>query len=133
MWQSQDRKRRATIPKISDAEWAVMKVIWAGGPLTTGQIVGALRDSTDWKPQTIHTLLARLAQKGALKIDKRGREHLYAARVTDQECEHEISRSFLTRFFDGQLSSFVARFVEREKLSPKQIEELKRILDRSKS
>ena len=109
-----------------------MKVIWARGPMTTGEIVGALKATSDWKPQTIHTLLARLAQKGALKIDKRGREHVYAARISDQECEHEILRSFLSRFFDGQLSSFVARFVEREKLSPKQIEELKNILDRTK-
>lgn len=109
-----------------------MKVIWNRGPLATSEIVAELKQSTNWKPQTIHTLLARLAQKGALRIKKRGREHVYHPQVGDEECEHEISRSFLSRFFDGQLSSFVARFVEREKLSAKQIEELRKILDRPK-
>lgn len=129
MWRSSVNKRRATLPRISDAEWAVMKVLWGRGALTTSQIVAELKQSTDWKPQTVHTLLARLAQKGALNVTKRNREHEYRARVSEAECEHAITRSFLTRFFDGQLSTLVARFVEREKLSAKQIDELKRILN----
>ncbi len=132
MWHSNERKRSKGLPKISEAEWVVMKVVWAGGPQTTSRIVTELKQTTDWKPQTIHTLLARLVQKGALAVEKRGREHAYRAQVTDEECEHAISHSFLHRFFDGQLSSFVARFVEREKLSAAEIEELRKILTRSK-
>ena len=109
-----------------------MKVLWSHGASTTSQIVAALKETTDWKPQTIHTLLARLTQKGALAVTKRGREHEYRARVSDSDCEHEITRSFLSRFFDGQFSALLARFVECEKLSAKEVEELKRILDRSK-
>ena len=110
-----------------------MKVLWHRGPATTSRIVSDLKASADWKPQTIHTLLARLAQKGAVKVQRRGREHEYHPRVSDEECEHDVSRSFLSRFFDGQLTSFLARFVEREKLSAKQIEELRKILDRSRT
>jgi BlaI family transcriptional regulator, penicillinase repressor len=125
------RKSRS-LPKISDAEWVVMKVLWDRGPLTTGAVVEAL-NSSDWKPKTIHTLLGRLVRKGALTFERKGREYLFQPLVSADECEHAVSRSFLERFFGGELAPFLARFVEREKLKPSEIEELKRILDRKSS
>jgi BlaI family transcriptional regulator, penicillinase repressor len=106
-----------------------MRVLWGKTPLSTNEVVAALGDRTHWKPKTIHTLLARLVQKGALRAEKRGREYVYSPLVRANECEYEVSRSFLGRFFDGELAPFLARFVERERLSKKQIEELKRILE----
>lgn len=117
-------------PAISDAEWIVMRVLWAAAPLTTNQVVAALGPRTEWKPQTIHTLLARLVSKGALEAEKKGREHLYHPLVKAEDCEYQVSRSFLSRFFDGDLAPFLARFVEKEKLTKAQVEELKRILER---
>jgi BlaI family transcriptional regulator, penicillinase repressor len=117
------------VPSITAAEWVVMRVLWAKAPLSTNEVVAALGDRTDWKPKTIHTLLARLVQKGALRAEKRGREYVYSPLVRAEKCEYELSRSFLGRFFDGELAPFLARFVERERLSKRQIEELKRILE----
>ncbi len=117
------------LPKISDAEWLVMKVLWDHGSQTTNQVVAALAEQTPWKPKTIQTLLSRLARKGALQFEKQGREYLFHARVSAEYCELAAMRSFLGRFFGGELAPFLARFVEREKLTPAEIEELKRILD----
>jgi len=128
---SRSRKARSApdLPQISDAEWVVMKAVWAKGPLTTNQVVEALHGLTDWKPKTIHTLLSRLVRKGALAFEKKGREYLFHPRVSAEECEHAVTRSFLDRFFGGDLAPFLARFVEKEKLRPEAIERLKRILD----
>ena len=128
MGTSKPRKPRP-LPKISDAEWVVMKVLWERGPLTTGAVVEALKGS-DWKPKTIHTLLGRLARKGALAFERRGREYLFDPKVSAEECEHAVTQSFLSRFFGGEIAPFLARFVERENLKPSEIEELKRILER---
>jgi BlaI family penicillinase repressor len=122
-------KAGKTVPPISDAEWRVMKVLWAKGPRTTNEVVDALDGETHWKPKTIHTLLSRLVQKGALTFEKKGREYLFQPVVTAEQCEHEAANSFLDRFFDGDLAPFLARFVEDRKLKPAQIEKLKRILD----
>ncbi len=117
------------VPSIAAAEWVVMRVLWARAPQSTNEVVAALEDRADWKPKTIHTLLARLVHKKALRAEKRGREYVYSPAVRAEECEYEISRSFLGRFFDGELAPFLSRLVEREKLTRKEIEELKRILD----
>jgi BlaI family penicillinase repressor len=122
-------KAEKTVPQISDAEWRIMKVLWTKAPQTTNEVVDALDGETDWKPKTIHTLLSRLVQKGALTFEKQGREYLFQTAVTAEECEHEAANSFLDRFFDGDLAPFLARFVEGRKLKPAQIEKLKRILD----
>src|SRR5439155_12456262 len=97
-------KNSNPIPKISDAEWVVMRALWQNGPLTTNQVVNALDAATHWKPKTIHTLLSRLARKGALEFERKGREYLFRPLVTAEECEHAATRSFLGRFFGGEIA-----------------------------
>jgi BlaI family penicillinase repressor len=121
--------RTKTVPRISDAEWVVMKVLWDKGPQTTNQVVAALAERMPWKPKTVHTLLSRLARKRALAYERKGREYLFRPRVSMDACEHAVMRSFLGRFFEGELAPFLARFMERERLKPEDIAELKRILE----
>jgi BlaI family penicillinase repressor len=127
------KPKNQCVPSISDAEWVVMREVWAQGAMTTNQVVDALEMKTHWKPKTVQTLLTRLARKGALTFEKRGREYLFRPRVTAARCEHAITQSFLGRFFGGELAPFLSRFVEREKLSPREIKQLKRILDGGKA
>jgi len=115
--------------QISDAELVVMKVVWEKAPVTANQVVDALERRRQWKPKTIHTLLRRLVLKGALDFEKKGREHQFRPLVDSADYTHAASRSFLTRFFDGEIAPFLACFLEREKLSRQEIEELRRILD----
>jgi len=110
----------------------VMESLWRKYPQTTSQVVASLAHRTDWKPKTIHTLLRRLVVKGALTARKENREFVFDPRVTEAECQRALSRSFLARFFGGDLKPFLARFVEDEKLSPHDIRELKRILEGKK-
>jgi BlaI family transcriptional regulator, penicillinase repressor len=116
------------LPQISDAELVIMKVIWTNTPTTANKVVEALEGKTEWKPKTIQTLLARLVQKGALAADKGGREYVFRPLVSSDDYVHAATRSFLRRFFDGDVAPFLARFLEREKLSRREIEELKEIL-----
>jgi BlaI family penicillinase repressor len=120
------------LPPITDAEWIVMRPIWERGSLTANQVVEALESKTHWKPKTIQTLLTRLAKKGALAFERKGREYLFRPLVRAEDCEHAVTRSFLGRFFGGELAPFLSRFVEREALTPEDIRELKRILDKGR-
>ncbi|GIQ64934.1 hypothetical protein PACILC2_35020 [Paenibacillus cisolokensis] len=59
------------IPKISDAEWEVMKVFWAKAPLTANDVIQALEGSKDWNPKTIRTLIKRLVEKTPSVINRK--------------------------------------------------------------
>lgn len=118
------------IPKISDSEWVVMRVFWARGEATSGEVISELEDETDWKPKTIQTLIRRLVQKGALDFEKQGREYLYRPTIEEKACEQAASRQFIDRVFAGKLAPFLANFVEQSNYSDEEIDQLKRILEK---
>lgn len=118
------------VPRISEAEWQVMKVLWEEAPQTANAVVDALAPNTTWNPKTIKTLLNRLVNKGALGFDRDGRQYLYRPLVEEAECVRAESRSFLQRVYGGALRPMLATFIEEEDLTPEDIAALKRILNR---
>jgi BlaI family penicillinase repressor len=119
----------AKIPRISEAEWLVMKQLWAKSPSTANNIVEALSAKTKWKPKTIKTLLNRLVQKKALGYKKKGREYHYYPLADEADCIKAESHSFLRRVYNGATRPMLAAFLENEDLSQEDIKELKRILN----
>jgi BlaI family penicillinase repressor len=117
------------IPRISETEWEVMKVVWAQTPCSAGQIIEALtrRDAT-WHPKTVKAFLTRLVRKGALGFRKEGRAYLYRPLVKEEDSVDAASVSFLERVFGGSLKPMLAHFVERKKLSEEEIRELRGML-----
>jgi len=117
------------IPRISETEWEVMKVLWASGPCSAGEIVQALVQAVPGRhPKTIKTYLTRLIAKKAVGFRKDGRGYLYRPLVSENECVKAVSESFLERVFGGALQPMLAHFVEHRKLSKAEIQELKRLL-----
>lgn len=117
-------------PKISEAEWEVMRVLWADSPLTANKIVELLTATTHWKATTIRTLINRLVEKNVLGYEKKGREYNYYPLVAEVDCIRAESHSFLRRVYRGALNPILSAFIENEELSPEDIEALKRILQK---
>ena len=120
-------------PSITDTEWQIMQVLWANPSLSAGEICQVLqKDDPSWHPKTAHTLITRLVKKGAVGFVSRGRTYFYHALFTAKECADQASKSFLDRVFGGSLQPMLAHFVENRKLSTKDIQELKKILEGKK-
>ena len=117
-------------PKISDAEWSVMRTLWRLGESSAGQIISDLSERTEWKPKTIQTLIRRLVQKGVIGFEQRGRDRIYRAELSEKECKLQASKSFLDRVFDGKLAPFLANFAGGGSgLSEADLAELKKLLE----
>lgn len=119
--------------QISDAEWEVMNAVWEGQPLTAAELVERLAGVATWSPATVKTLVHRLVKKGALAYEEEGKRYLYRAKVTRNACVRKESRSFLDRVFGGNEAALLEHFVKASKLSAKEIEELKQILDQQEA
>lgn len=107
-----------------------MKAVWDLGPLTAGDVVDAVSAHSNWRPRTIKTLLTRLVKKGAVAVEEDGRRFLYRAKVSKSDCVRRESRSFLSRVFDGAVAPALLHFIEQERLSESDIEQLREILKR---
>jgi len=118
------------LPKISEAEYEVMKVIWEKNPITANEIVEKLSNKTEWQPKTVKTLINRLLKKKALGFTIEKKAYFYHPEVRKEDCVKEESESFLNRVFDGTLMPMLCHFVNSKKLRPEEVEELKKILDR---
>jgi BlaI family transcriptional regulator, penicillinase repressor len=118
---------RKPVP-ISDAESVVMQVIWRKGSATTEDVVAGLSNREQWQESTVKTLLNRLLKKGAVNARKDGRRYVYSAVLTHEQWLASESRGFLDRLFDGRVAPLVSHFSRQRKLSRKDIEDLKRLV-----
>jgi predicted transcriptional regulator len=114
---------------ISEAESVVMEVIWAKNPILTEDVIAALEPHGKWQEATVKTLLNRLLKKGAVKARKEQRRYLYSPVLTREQWLASESRGFLDRMFDGRVAPLVSYFSQQKKLSKKDIEELKRVIE----
>lgn len=135
MIKKQVRKRthpRKPSVAITEAEWAIMELLWEKSPRTSQEIAAQLEQARGWKRATAVTLLARLAAKGALATEPQGNRFLYTPAVRRSACVADETRSFLDRLFGGTLRPLVAHCAEHHSLTKKDVAELKALLDQIK-
>lgn len=117
------------IPKISEAEWEVMKVIWVKNPCSANEIIKVLQDKTDWQPKTVKSLISRLLKKNAIGFNEERRIYYYYPLVDEKECIREERNSFIQRVYNGAAKNMLLNFIQDNKLTDEDLDDLKRILD----
>ncbi|WP_240420975.1 BlaI/MecI/CopY family transcriptional regulator [Paenibacillus periandrae] len=116
------------VPKISESEWEIMKVIWKHSPMTAEQIMLQLPDGIEWSDQTVRTFINRLLNKKAVGFERSGRSYLYFPLVSEKDCIRAASESFLKRVFNGAANMMVSNFLEETDLTEQDIDHLQKIL-----
>ena len=119
--------------RISDAEHAVMEVLWRRAPLTAIEVSDALADDRDWSLQTVKTLLGRLLAKNVIAHEEDGRRYLYRPLVEREDYVAGESQRLVDRLFGGKVTPLVAHLAETQQLSDKDIAEIEALLKALKS
>jgi len=114
--------------RISDAEHAVMEVLWERAPLTATDVSEALEQERDWSLQTVKTLLSRLVAKSVVAHEADGRRYLYRPLVEREAYVAHESRRLVDRLFGGKVTPLVAHLAETQQLSDKDIAEIEALL-----
>ena len=107
------------LQQISESELVLMKIIWKnGGAALFSQVTDELeKDSSQWKKNTVLTLLSRLIDKKYLKIRKIGRRNEYIALVAEAEYQTLQTHQFLNRVYSGNVRNLVATLLRQDALS----------------
>ena len=117
--------------ELSGAEWHVLESLWEDAPKVGSRIVADMEERKGWNRSTTLTMLRRMTEKGLVCCDDSGRIRTYAPLVVREEAVGKETESFLQRVYQGSVSMLVNRFVEMQKLTLEEIDELKQILDRA--
>ena len=118
------------VPRLSQAEWTVMKPLWDNKAMAARDIYQALPPSHGWAYKTVKTMLARLVKKGALEYTQVGNSYLYKPCHSRKEMTHSEVRGFKERVLDGALQPFLVSFFEGRQPSREEISVLREVLDK---
>ncbi|KTT69611.1 BlaI/MecI/CopY family transcriptional regulator [Sphingomonas endophytica] len=116
------------VERISDAEHAVMEVLWEESPLTAQDVSERVDPARGWSAATVKTLLGRLLSKEAVRHEVDGRRYLYSPAVQREDYVARESTRLIDRLFGGRLTPLVAHLAERDALSDQDISEIEALL-----
>ena len=114
--------------RISDAEHAVMEVLWDQSPLTAQDVAERIPATRDWSANTVKTLLGRLLAKNIIGHQEDGRRYLYRPLVARGDYVAGESKKLMDRLFGGRLTPLVAHLAERDELTTADIAEIEALL-----
>lgn len=119
--------------RISDAEHAVMEVLWANAPLSAQDVAERVSPDRGWSANTVKTLLGRLLAKNVIAHEEDGRRYLYRPLIERQDYVVGESRRLMDRLFGGRLTPLVAHLAESDELTDQDIAEIEALLKALKS
>jgi predicted transcriptional regulator len=111
--------------KLPDAEFDIMKIVWANEPpITTNIIMQQLGNEREWKAQTVISLMLRLVKRGFLRTEKNSKERTYFPLVLKEDYLKFETGSFIKQFHDNSFLKLVNTLYDDEMLTDKDIDEL---------
>jgi BlaI family transcriptional regulator, penicillinase repressor len=119
--------RRPT-PRPTDAELAILRVLWERGPSTVRQVHDVLSANREFAYTTTLKLLQLMTEKGVAVREENGRVHLYRAAVAQEETQRHLIRDLVDRAFGGSPSRLVMQALAATPASAEELREIRRLL-----
>ncbi|WP_026527366.1 BlaI/MecI/CopY family transcriptional regulator [Butyrivibrio sp. VCD2006] len=114
--------------ELGDVQMQFAKLIWEKEPVGSGELVKLCADEFGWKKSTTYTVLKKLCEKGLFQ----NVDGVVTSMISEEEFYTRKSEEFVEETFGGSLPAFLAAFTSRQKLSNKELAEIKKIIDNAK-
>jgi predicted transcriptional regulator len=113
----------------TDAELAILRVLWELGPSTVRQVHEALADTRETGYTTSLKLMQIMAEKGLVTRDESSRTHVYAAGVGEEQTQKQLVKDLVDRAFGGSAEALVMRALNADATSPDDLREIRKLID----
>ncbi|GAA0182476.1 BlaI/MecI/CopY family transcriptional regulator [Clostridium sediminicola] len=122
-------KKTEQMPKISDAEYEIMKIIWEYKRIMAHEVIEKIDPRFNWNDKTVKTMLNRLLKKNVIDYEKQGKYYIYYPITKEEDYRMVETQSFIKKIFNGSINTMLVSFLKDTKLSSNEIDELKKILE----
>jgi BlaI family transcriptional regulator, penicillinase repressor len=112
----------------TDAELAILRVLWTRGPSTVRQVAEAMGREAGYT--TVLKLLQIMTEKKLVRRDESTRTHVYEAAFSEDQTQRHLVADLLNRVFDGSAAKLVVQALAASKTSPEELAEIRKLLDR---
>jgi BlaI family penicillinase repressor len=120
---------KPTLPRPTDGELAILRVLWARGPSTVRQVHDVLSRDRPGAYTTTLKLLQIMTEKGLVRRDDTDRSHVFQARMTEGQTQRQLVGDLLDRAFGGSASKLVLQALAARRATPEELVEIRRLLD----
>ncbi len=111
---------------MTEFERKLADLIWDNEPITSGELVKLCESTLQWKKSTTYTMLKRICEQRLFQNENA----CVTSLISRDEYLQSQGEQFLEQNFGGSIPSFLAAFMDRKKLSAKQIQEIRDMIDR---
>jgi BlaI family penicillinase repressor len=118
--------------ELTEAEWTVIKAIWATEPCTATAIQERLHRQTQWSYSTVRTIMDRMVVKRLLAAKKSGKVTLFQSTVTKEQAQRGELLYAMKHAFNGALTPMVQCLLNTENLSARDLAELEAMIEAKK-
>ncbi|HEX7957582.1 MAG TPA: BlaI/MecI/CopY family transcriptional regulator [Pyrinomonadaceae bacterium] len=119
----------AELPRPTDAELEILKVLWRRGPSTVREVFETLGESKTTGYTTVLKTMQIMAEKGLVVRDESERAHRYEAASREDETQSRLVGDLLRKAFDGSAKKLVLQALSTERASHEELDEIRRLLD----
>lgn len=119
-----------SLPRPTEAELELLRVLWERGPSTVREIHDSLSDAKETGYTTTLKILQKMADKGLVHRDESERSHIYSAAIPAEKTQRQLVRDLLQRAFGGSPGQLVLQALSEKKASAEELAEIRRLLDR---
>jgi BlaI family transcriptional regulator, penicillinase repressor len=119
-----------TATQLGRVQLLIMQTLWKLGRATAREITDALNAEDSIAHSTVQTLLRTLEEKGSITHEVDGRTFVFVPLVQEDKYKRNATRDLLERVFGGDVRSLVAHLLQNEKVSPKELAEIRRLIEK---
>ncbi len=120
---------RVPLPKPTDAELTILRILWERGPSTVRQVHELLARDRQAAYTTALKLLQIMTEKGLVERDERERTHIYRARLSEDQTQRQLVRDLLDRAFGGSASKLVMQALATKRASADELRDIRNAID----
>jgi predicted transcriptional regulator len=116
------------LPRPTDAELAILRVLWESGPSTVRHVHDALAEARETGYTTTLKLMQIMAEKGLVTRDESARTHVYTARVSRDITQRQLVSDLMDRAFGGSAAALVLQALSAHPTSNEELAEIKKLI-----
>jgi predicted transcriptional regulator len=118
----------AVLPRPTDAELSILRVLWSRGPSTVRQVHDVIVSGRVLGYTTVLKLLQIMTDKGLTTREPLGLQHVYTAARTEQDTQRQLVKDLLDRAFAGSTSQLVMQALASNAATPDELREIRRLI-----
>jgi predicted transcriptional regulator len=120
---------RSPVPRPTDAELSILRILWERGPSTVRQVHEILAVERPAAYTTALKLLQIMTEKGLVERDERDRTHIYRAKLSEETTQRQLVRDLLDRAFGGSSSKLVMQALATRRASAEELRDIRKAID----